>query len=228
MTPRGLAPALAVVALAAVVGVGFANPVPTPPIRTDTLGPDSGEAVPGYLERARDSVASVDAPGWALVSFTKALTVDEVITTTSSSQVSSVRVPDVRVPDVRVARVMYRVPIERVQTPLMSVPVPDNDEAVRRSPGVAATRLASLGGDTDRQQQVALASAKQLSAGCACAVGVLVRATPGGLEAIARESNVRAVEALPSDSSPWLAAVRPLLPEYVDVVAPGPDDGPVP
>lgn len=223
MTPRGLAPALAVVAVAAVVGVGFANPGPTPPIRTDTLGPDSGEAVPDYLVRARDSIAALDGPVWALVSFTKALTVDEVITTTSSSQVSSVRVPDVRV-----ARVMYRVPIERVQTPLMSVPVPDNDEAVRRSPGVAATRLASLGGDTDRQQQVALASAKQLSAGCACAVGVLVRATPEGLDAIARESNVRAVEALPSDASPWLAAVRPLLPEYVDVVAPGPDDGPVP
>ncbi len=223
MTPRGLAPALAVVAVAAVVGVGFANPVPTPPIRTDTLGPDSGEAVPDYLVRARDSIAALDGPVWALVSFTKALTVDEVITTTSSSQVSSVRVPDVRV-----ARVMYRVPIERVQTPLMSVPVPDNDEAVRRSPGVAATRLASLGGDTDRQQQVALASAKQLSAGCACAVGVLVRATPEGLEAIEHDSNVRAVEALPSDASPWLAAVRPLLPEYVDVVAPGPDDGPVP
>ncbi len=223
MTPRGLAPALAVVAVAAVVGVGFANPVPTPPIRTDTLGPDSGEAVPDYLDRARDSIAALDGPVWALVSFTKALTVDEVITTTGSSQVSSVRVPDVRV-----ARVMYRVPIERVQTPLMSVPVPDNDEAVRRSPGVAATRLASLGGDTDRQQQVALASAKQLSAGCACAVGVLVRATSEGLDAIARESNVRAVEALPSDASPWLAAVRPLLPEYVDVVAPGPDDGPVP
>ncbi len=227
MTPRGLTPALAVVAVvvgvAAVVGVGFANPVPTPPIRTDTLGPDSGEAVPDYLDRARDSVASVDGPVWALVSFTKALTVDEVITSTSS-----VQVPGAEVSGVRVSRVMFRVPIERVQTPLMSVPVPDNDEAVRRSPGVAATRLVSLGGDTDRQQQVALASAKQLSAGCACAVGVLVRATPEGLEAIEHDSNVRAVEALPSDASPWLAAVRPLLPEYVDVVAPGPDDGPVP
>ncbi|MDJ0016106.1 hypothetical protein [Rhodococcus erythropolis] len=227
MTPRGLTPALAVVAVvvgvAAVVGVGFANPVPTPPITTDTLGPDSGEAVPGYLERARDSVASVDGPVWALVSFTKALTVDEVITSTNS-----VQVPGAEVSGVRVSRVMFRVPIERVQTPLMSVPVPDNDEAVRRSPGVAATRLVSLGGDTDRQQQVALASAKQLSAGCACAVGVLVRATPEGLEAIEHDSNVRAVEALPFDASPWLAAVRPLLPEYVDVVAPGPDDGPVP
>ncbi|BAH34241.1 hypothetical protein [Rhodococcus erythropolis] len=227
MTPRGLTPALAVVAVvvgvAAVVGVGFANPVPTPPITTDTLGPDSGEAVPDYLDRARDSVASVDGPVWALVSFTKALTVDEVITSTSS-----VQVPGAEVSGVRVSRVMFRVPIERVQTPLMSVPVPDNDEAVRRSPGVAATRLVSLGGDTDRQQQVALASAKQLSAGCACAVGVLVRATPEGLEAIEHDSNVRAVEALPSDASPWLAAVRPLLPEYVDVVAPGPDDGPVP
>lgn len=227
MTPRGLTPALAVVAVvvgvAAVVGVGFANPVPTPPITTDTLGPDSGEAVPDYLDRARDSVASVEGPVWALVSFTKALTVDEVITSTSS-----VQVPGAEVSGVRVSRVMFRVPIERVQTPLMSVPVPDNDEAVRRSPGVAATRLVSLGGDTDRQQQVALASAKQLSAGCACAVGVLVRATPEGLDAITRESNVRAVEALPSDASPWLAAVRPLLPEYVDVVAPGPDDGPVP
>ena len=227
MTPRGLTPAPAVVAVvvgvAAVVGVGFANPVPTPPIRTDTLGPDSGEAVPDYLDRARDSVASVDGPVWALVSFTKALTVDEVITSTSS-----VQVPGAEVSGVRVSRVMFRVPIERVQTPLMSVPVPDNDEAVRRSPGVAATRLVSLGGDTDRQQQVALASAKQLSAGCACAVGVLVRATPEGLEAIEHDANVRAVEALPSDASPWLAAVRPLLPEYVDVVAPGPDDGPVP
>lgn len=227
MTPRGLTPAPAVVAVvvgvAAVVGVGFANPVPTPPIRTDTLGPDSGEAVPDYLDRARDSVASVDGPAWALVSFTKALTVDEVITSTSS-----VQVPGAEVSGVRVSRVMFRVPIERVQTPLMSVPVPDNDESVRRSPGVAATRLVSLGGDTDRQQQVALASAKQLSAGCACAVGVLVRATPEGLEAIEHDSNVRAVEALPSDASPWLAAVRPLLPEYVDVVAPGPDDGPVP
>ncbi|MDE8645291.1 hypothetical protein PXH69_10035 [Rhodococcus qingshengii] len=227
MTPRGLTPAPAVVAVvvgvAAVVGVGFANPVPTPPIRTDTLGPDSGEAVPDYLDRARDSVASVDGPVWALVSFTKALTVGEVITSTSS-----VQVPGAEVSGVRVSRVMFRVPIERVQTPLMSVPVPDNDEAVRRSPGVAATRLVSLGGDTDRQQQVALASAKQLSAGCACAVGVLVRATPEGLEAIEHDSNVRAVEALPSDASPWLAAVRPLLPEYVDVVAPGPDDGPVP
>jgi hypothetical protein len=227
MTPRGLTPAPAVVAVvvgvAAVVGVGFANPVPTPPIRTDTLGPDSGEAVPDYLDRARDSVASVDGPVWALVSFTKALTVDDVMTTTSS-----VQVPGAEVSGVRVSRVMFRVPIERVQTPLMSVPVPDNDEAVRRSPGVAATRLVSLGGDTDRQQQVALASAKQLSAGCACAVGVLVRATPEGLEAIEHDSNVRAVEALPSDASPWLAAVRPLLPEYVDVVAPGPDDGPVP
>ena len=227
MTPRGLTPAPAVVAVvvgvAAVVGVGFANPVPTPPIRTDTLGPDSGEAVPDYLDRARDSVASVDGPAWALVSFTKALTVGEVITSTSS-----VQVPGAEVSGVRVSRVMFRVPIERVQTPLMSVPVPDNDESVRRSPGVAATRLVSLGGDTDRQQQVALASAKQLSAGCACAVGVLVRATPEGLEAIEHDSNVRAVEALPSDASPWLAAVRPLLPEYVDVVAPGPDDGPVP
>ena len=227
MTPRGLTPAPAVVAVVvgvvAVVGVGFANPVPTPPITTDTLGPDSGEAVPDYLDRARDSVASVDGPVWALVSFTKALTVDEVITSTSS-----VQVPGAEVSGVRVSRVMFRVPIERVQTPLMSVPVPDNDESVRRSPGVAATRLVSLGGDTDRQQQVALASAKQLSAGCACAVGVLVRATPEGLEAIEHDSNVRAVEALPSDASPWLAAVRPLLPEYVDVVAPGPDDGPVP
>ncbi|WP_372024046.1 hypothetical protein ACBG85_16500 [Rhodococcus sp. NyZ502] len=227
MTPRGLTPAPAVVAVvvgvAAVVGVGFANPVPTPPIRTDTLGPDSGEAVPDYLDRARDSVASVDGPVWALVSFTKALTVDDVMTTTSS-----VQVPGAEVSGVRVSRVMFRVPIERVQTPLMSVPVPDNDEAVRRSPGVAATRLVSLGGDTDRQQQVALASAKRLSGGCACAVGVLVRATPEGLEAVEHDSNVRAVEALPSDASPWLAAVRPLLPEYVDVVAPGPDDGPVP
>ena len=228
MTPRGLTPAPAVVAVvvgvAAVVGVGFANPVPTPPIRTDTLGPDSGEAVPDYLDRARDSVASVDGPVWALVSFTKPLTVDEVITSTSS-----VQVPGAEVSGVRVSRVMFRVPIERVQTPLMSVPVPDNDESVRRSPGVAATRLVSLGGDSDRQQQVALASAKQLSRrGAPARWGVLVRATPEGLEAIEHDSNVRAVEAVAVRRLAVVGSRPSLLPEYVDVVAPGPDDGPVP
>lgn len=226
MTPRGLTPAPAVVAVvvgvAAVVGVGFANPVPTPPITTDTLGPDSGEAVPDYLDRARDSVASVDGPVWALVSFTKALTVDEVITSTSSVQVPGAEVSGVACPG-------SCSEFDRARPDAAHVGARSRQ---RRSSTQIARGCSHATGLARRRHRSsatgALASAKQLSAGCACAVGVLVRATPEGLEAIEHDSNVRAVEALPSDASPWLAAVRPLLPEYVDVVAPGPDDGPVP
>ncbi len=187
--------------------------------------PGSGQwgSCPGLPRRARDSVASVDGPVWALVSFTKALTVDEVITSTSSVQVPGAEVSGVACPG---SCSEFRSSASRRRS--CRCPCPTTTKQYADRPGVAATRLVSLGGDTDRQQQVALASAKRLSAGCACAVGVLVRATPEGLEAIEHDSNVRAVEALPSDASPWLAAVRPLLPEYVDVVAPGPDDGPVP
>jgi hypothetical protein len=45
---------------------------------------------------------------------------------------------------------------------------------------------------------------------------------------VAGRDGVRAVEALPPDAVSGKFAVEPLLPEYIDVVGPLPDDGPVP
>jgi hypothetical protein len=55
-----------------------------------------------------------------------------------------------------------------------------------------------------------------------------VRGTPAELTELAGRADVRAVQALPPDAVSGKFAVEPLLPEYVDVVAPLPDDGPVP
>ena len=64
--------------------------------------------------------------------------------------------------------------------------------------------------------------------GCACVVTVVVRGTAAELTEVADRADVRAVQALPPDVVSGKFAVEPLLPEYVDVVAPLPDDGDVP
>ena len=51
---------------------------------------------------------------------------------------------------------------------------------------------------------------------------------PERLTEVADRADVRAVQALPPDVVSGKFAVEPLLPEYVDVVAPLPDDGDVP
>ncbi|NMM83207.1 hypothetical protein B2J88_02300 [Rhodococcus sp. SRB_17] len=214
MTLRGIGSALAGVAVVAlVVGAGLMNPVPTAPIGTDSLGPDGGELVVDYLDRAQATLSTVNGPTWALASFAAPITADEVIAAT---------------PGIRVSEVLWRVPIDRVQTPLVSIGVPDNDVAIKQSPGAAATRLASMSGVDERQKMIAAASVRSLSEDCSCAVGVVVRGDAGDLAVLAANPAVRALEAMPVDGTPWRAAVRPLLAEYVDVVVPGPDDGPIP
>lgn len=193
-----------------VVLAGALNPVPRASVRSDVLGPDNGDLVADYLARAGATLDGGD-PGesrWALVSF-----------------VRPVEVADVAVlPEVRVAQVLFRVPIDRVQTPLVTVAVPAHPEALRRAPAVAAARLQAPAAGTDRTARIAQVSADRLAAGCACVVGVVVRGTPSQLRNLTRGPDVRAVEALPADAVAGRFAVVPLLPEHTDVVAPGPDD----
>ena len=59
----------------------------------------------------------------------------------------------------------------------------------------------------------------------ACVIGLVVRAPTAVLADIAATDGVRAVEALPADAVAGRFSVSPLLPEHVDVVLPGPDDG---
>lgn len=203
------------VALAALVlALGVANPPRTTSIATDRLGPDGGEAVASYLARAGTSVSGTDTgQHWALVALGPEATADRAY-----------RLAD----GVRISQMIFRVPLDRVQTQLIGVDVPANEEAVRRSSGVAAGRLQGSAGEWDRQARIDAVSAGRLADGCACVVGMTVRGDVEMLRALTSRPGVRAVEALPSDAVYGRFAVTPLLPEHVDTVMPGPDDGEVP
>ncbi|QCQ91480.1 hypothetical protein [Rhodococcus sp. SGAir0479] len=208
----------AAVLVGAVVGLGIANPVPDARISTDRLGPDAGEQVTEYLDRARgtladDPAAGADTRHWALVSLAAPAAPQHLLDVTA---------------DLRVAQVLLRVPLDRVQTPMVAIPVAANPTAVLRASGVAAARLHTSIVGHDRQSLVAAYSAAQLSDGCACVVGATVRGTLDQLRLLADTPGVRVVEALPPDAVAGSFAVSPLLPEQVGTVAPGPDDGPVP
>lgn len=200
----------------AVLLAGWLSPVRPASVRSDALGPDNGEQVVDYLARAAGSLEAAgslgagDDPRWALVSFDAAQRVED-----------AVALPG----DPRVGRILFKVPISRVQTPLVQVPVSQHVESWRRAPGVAASRLHPEGTGEDRRARAAAVSAERLAAGCACVIGLVVRAPTAVLADIAATDGVRAVEALPADAVAGRFSVSPLLPEHVDVVLPGPDDG---
>lgn len=207
------------VALAVVVVVlGVENP-PTPrPVSTDSLGPDAGEPVADYLARASVTLdeAAVDGadsgPRWGLVTF------DDEVTATDADALTG---------DVRISQVWFRVPIDRVQTPIVPVGVA-GAESVARASGLAAAQLHGTTGEWDRQARVDAVSASRLTQDCACVVAVTVRAPLTELVALSDVAGVRSVEALPADAVFGRFAVRPLLPEQTEAVTPGPDDGEVP
>ncbi|WP_072806354.1 hypothetical protein [Rhodococcoides yunnanense] len=214
---RGLAEAmvLVVVAVSLCAVVGLVNPLPKPGVNTDSLGPDSGETVQDYLSRAEGSIAgSVDADDhWALVSFDAYVAPDRALSMVAGA---------------RVAQVVLRVPIERVQTRVITVGVPGTEASVVGAADVAATELNSSTGLWDRQSRIDSASVAQLAAGCECVVGLVVRATPTASVKIEQTPGIRAVEALPADARAGHFAVRALLPDYTDIVGPLPDDGDIP
>lgn len=210
------ASALVFAALLLCAVVGALNPLPRPGVTTDTLGPDNGDTVDEYVARG---VASVDeARGdedshWSLVSFRSAVSPE------AASRSAA---------DVRIAQVLFRVPIERVQTQVIAVGVPGTESSVVESEDIAASRLQGSMGQWDRQSQIDAASSTRLAAGCDCVVGIVVHATGDALARIADGADVRAVEVLPSDAIAGKFAVRALLPEYIGVIEPLPDDGPIP
>ena len=200
--------------LVLVVALGVLQPPRKGDVISDRLGPEPGQQVATYLEQARSSLRGPDGERYALVSLT------DYMTSAAAADLTD---------HVRVSQVIYRVPIPRVQTGLVSVDVPDGPAAVAASSGYAASRVQSdvLVPDS-RAGRIAAVSSKRLSQGCACVVALTVRGTTAQLAALAQQPAVRAVEALPRDAVFGRFAVVPLLPEQVDVVAPGPDDGPVP
>ncbi|RBO90126.1 hypothetical protein [Nocardia puris] len=214
---RGAPAGVAVVALIGLlVALGVAIPPRELGVGTDRLGPDHGERVGDYLDRARASLSGDHTETrWALITFGEPL--------------ASHQIPD-HTAGLRVAQVLYRVPLPRVQTPLVTVAVPSTDVAATNSSRWAAGALQAeldLGTDPESRYTATLsASAARLRADCACVVGVIVRGPLPPLRTLLDDPTVRAVEALPADATTF--AVTPLLPDHTDVVGPGPDDGPVP
>ncbi|KQU57348.1 hypothetical protein ASG84_17410 [Rhodococcus sp. Leaf278] len=209
---RLLAAALLVVGGLAVVG--HLNPQRQLGVGTDRLGPDSGEQVTDYLARAETSLLADDAePRWGSVSFDRELTAEQAYAAAN---------------DVRISMVLFRVPLDRVQTPILTVGVPGSERSVLNSTARAAGQIQESFGAGDRQAQIEAVSQRRLLGGCACVVTLVVRGTPAELSEVAGRDGVRAVEALPPDAVSGKFAVEPLLPEYVDTVGPLPDDGPIP
>ena len=219
MRSRGVSGTLGgVVAVVLVLGalavIGHLNPVRQLGVSTDRLGPDSGEQVTDYLARAEASLRSDNAePRWGSVSFHRELTAEQAYAVADG---------------VRISQVLLRVPLDRVQTPILTVGVAGSERSVLNSTARAASQVQEFSGAGDRQAQIAAVSQRRLLDGCACVVTVVVRGTPAALTELAGRADVRAVQALPPDAVSGKFAVEPLLPEYVDVVAPLPDDGPVP
>jgi hypothetical protein len=201
--------------VAVIVAGTLGRPRPTA-VNTDQLGPAPGMAVSEYLAAAQASVsrARSDAtPRWALVS------PRTEITPAVAAGIAA---------DARVSRVLYRVPIARVQTPLVTIDIPAGRAAVLDSSQYAASRLLGQPSADDRTDRIAAISAARIRSGCACVVGLSVYGTVAQLRVIAARADVRAVEALPADAVAGHFGVTPLLPEQDDRALPGPDDGPVP
>ncbi len=197
-----------------IVVLGWANPPRASVIATDRLGPDSGERVADYLARERVSLQGRDTgERWALVAFAAGVAPDDLPKSVAG---------------LRISNVIYHVPIDRVYTPPITVPVPAGDAAAIGSARAAAGALDTSQTSDDRTRRIATVMAARLRAGCPCAVDLVVRGRLDQLRALTACPGIRSVEALPPDAAADAFAVLPLLPEQTDTVAPGPDDGSVP
>ncbi|MEV0342350.1 hypothetical protein AB0H49_25315 [Nocardia sp. NPDC050713] len=213
-----LAGILAVAVIGFMAVLGALNPPRELGVGTDRLGPDRAEPVADYLVRARDSLSGSDTEQhWALVSFTEPIA-PQAIPAHSGG--------------LRIGQVLHRVPIPRVQTPLVAVQVPAGDAGAVASADAAAwqllAQLEQTGPIDERYTRVMTVAISRLRAGCACTVGLVVRGTLPELRNLAAANGIRAVEALPADAVAGHFAVNPLLPEHTETVVPGPDDAPVP
>lgn len=196
-----------------------ADPLPPPGA---SLGPESGQLVATYLRTAAADLADAtgEAPRWALLTPTEALTPAAAATLAEGT---------------RTSRVLLRVPVPRVQTPLVAVEVADQHgptalgaevAGAQARAGSTLTRAAAT--ETGRGARVDAVAGARLRAGCACVVGVLLRGSPAALRAVAARAQVRAVQPAPAGAAYGRLAVSPLLPQQTRTVSPGPDDGAVP
>jgi hypothetical protein len=187
------------------------------PSGVQRLGPEAGEPVPDYLRRASASLPAGHSLHWALVQLDSYLTPDGAAELTQG---------------VRLSKVVFRVPLRRVQTALIIRDLPGQQpvaELARAQRLAAAERLAASRAAPDsRRAAVAAAEAAQLDRGCACVLALLVFGDGDALRTVAARPHSRAVHAALPDTSIDDVAISPLLPEQTEVAGPVPDDGPAP
>lgn len=202
-----------------VAGQRPGQPVPPPLPGVERLGPDPGEPVATYLERA---AASLPAPragaAWALVQLTG-----------YRDAGAAARLGR----GVRIARVVLRVPLPRVQTAQVTRVVAGQRPAAElaaamRAAAAARAAAATQAAQPSRMAAVAAAEAGRLRNGCGCVLALLVRGDRAALQHLATRDGVRAVHAARVGTPPQGLALAPLLPEQREVAGPVPDDGPVP
>ncbi|MFJ2669075.1 hypothetical protein ACIO14_32475 [Nocardia fluminea] len=194
--------------------IAFREPPPASAVATDRLGPAPGEQVEQYLVDATASLDGGDTDEhWALVSFTDYLAPQQLPAAADG---------------LRISGVIQHVPVDRVQTPVITVATPAGDEPAVKSGEAAAGLVAAQQFRDERSAAIARVTQSRLRAGCACTAGVVVRGTLPQLRDLATQPGVRAVQALPADAIAGRFAVSPLLPGSSDTVTPNPDDGPVP
>ncbi|WP_336085965.1 hypothetical protein [Nocardia sp. SSK8] len=204
----------AVLGAVALLVLAFTAPRAVSGVTTDRLGPAPGEQVDEYLSQARASLEGTDTDlHWALLTPTEYLTPQQI--------------PDAA-HGLRVAGVIQHVPIDRVQTPVITVATPAGPEPAVKSAEAAAGLLAAQQFHDQRSAEVARVTEARLRAGCACTAGLVVRGTLPELRDLAAQPGVRSVQALPADALAGRFAVSPLLPGTTGVITPTPDDGPVP
>jgi len=207
--------ALAVVA-AMVLALGVNTPVRRAGTAGIALGPGSGEQVDGYLARAAAALPTAGGPYWALVSLRAELTPAVAAAIGGSA---------------RLSRVVLQVPIERVQTAQLSIDLADQRDRtveLQDAMSAAADQLLRIPPADARATAVTQVSVSRLRGDCACVLAMLVHGSADELRVIAAQPSVRAVQAAPARTELRALSVMPLLPEQTTVVAPLPDDGPVP
>jgi hypothetical protein len=183
----------------------------------ERLGPEAGEPVAEYLRRAGASLPAGPTPHWALVQLDSYLTPDRAAELARG---------------VRLSRVVFRVPLPRVQTALITRDLPGqqpvSDLAAAQQSAAAERLAASRTASGSRRAAVDAAEAAQLRRGCACVLALLVFGNGDALRTVAARPSARAVHAALADTSIQDLAISPLLPEQDEIAGPVPDDGPAP
>jgi hypothetical protein len=191
------------------------------------LGPLPGQSVSGYLAGLTGHLPPAGAgPVPALIQFTDERPVADVASLLAAAAVTPVRV-------------VFRVPLPRVQTALRfeqltQVDLRDPARSGQRRltlarDAVARRAVAEASRAAGRQAAVARYEAAALGGGdCRCVLAVLALGDRAALTKLSSRPGVRAVDAAPVGAASAELALAPLLPEQSGKVGPLADDGPVP